>query len=625
MVLSNPAAAIAEEEEVALSEEIRDEYGEVTPTVVPEDTPTPSPAVTEAPEPTQAPSTPTPEPTQAPTATPTPAPTATETPAPTQTPVPSDTVSGNATRVIDRIDALSILDSITLDQKAEVEGIRSAYNSLSDQEKAQVTNYSLFVSMETQLKTLERADNGTTDKKEEKEDEKDKTETKAKEGDPVYYTDLASNLHAGKEFYLNSLQSDYQLSFSSDFAAVMDEIESEYRTAQGLTDSNILVRNWQDILAVYVYEQSQQGVTSYTFDASCKEALAAIFARMNPVIQEDGQASYANYHVTDYIQQNQIAEADCAILNKYTETNCSLLCAIVTAAKGLVRESVGDSVAEERVNVITAAYSLIGKVGYFWGGKSNAIGVDSSWGTFVQVTEEGSRTTGTLRAYGLDCSGFVTWAVINGYQDTGMAAAVGTGTSEQWLLANTVSEADAQPGDLVFQKGPEAGSDNHVGILCGKTDSGDWIAVHCSASQNGVTVGEAYGASFRYIRQPSFYPAAVQNEQTTAESETSSEPVTSNVTVLNPLMNMVLSSSASSSEADTGSSKAVQGSVTVSNPLLDVMAAQGKIHEKQAAEETVFDVIAEEYPPEEEAEAGPSGETASGEGDGSAKAAEAAS
>ena len=54
-----------------------------------------------------------------------------------------------------------------------------------------------------------------------------------------------------------------------------------------------------------------------------------------------------------------------------------------------------------------------------------------------------------------------------------------------------VTEADAQPGDLVFQKGPEAGSDNHVGILCGKTDAGDWIAVHCSSGKNGVTVGEA--------------------------------------------------------------------------------------------------------------------------------------
>ena len=62
-----------------------------------------------------------------------------------------------------------------------------------------------------------------------------------------------------------------------------------------------------------------------------------------------------------------------------------------------------------------------------------------------------------------------------------MQEAVGDGTSDQWEKANVVTEADAQPGDLVFQKGPEAGSDNHVGILCGKTDAGDWIAVHCSS------------------------------------------------------------------------------------------------------------------------------------------------
>ena len=189
------------------------------------------------------------------------------------------------------------------------------------------------------------------------------------------------------------------------------------------------------------------------------------------------------------------------------------MCATVTAAKGFVRQSVGDDVSEERVNVIAAAYSLVGKVGYFWGGKSTVLGDDPSWGTAEKVTAEGSRSTGTLRAYGLDCSGFVTWAVINGYQSQDMQASIGDGTSDQWVKANVVSEEDAQPGDLVFQRGPEAGSDNHVGIICGKTDAGDWIAVHCSSSKNGVTVGEAYGASFRYIRQPSFYPTAEELAQ----------------------------------------------------------------------------------------------------------------
>ena len=116
--------------------------------------------------------------------------------------------------------------------------------------------------------------------------------------------------------------------------------------------------------------------------------------------------------------------------------------------------------------------------------------------------------------------------MINGYQDQGMQQAVGDGTSEQWINANVVSEQDAQPGDLVFQSGPEAGSNNHVGIICGKTDAGDWIAVHCSSSKNGVTVGEAYGASFRYIRQPSFYPDQEELAQmiSTGNSADNAEP-----------------------------------------------------------------------------------------------------
>ena len=316
----------------------------------------------------------------------------------------------------------------------------------------------------------------------------------------------------------------------------MEQIEGEYKEKNKLTDSTILVRNWQDVLAVYVYEQSQKGETSFTMDSSCKEALTKIFAEMNPVVrdkQDITKVSYGNRKINYYIKKNNISKKDRTVLKKYVETDCKLLCAVVTASKGFVRESVGDSVSEDRVDVITAAYSLVGKVGYFWGGKSTAIGNDPSWGAVEKVSAEGSKSSGTLRAYGLDCSGFVTWAVINGYQDQGMQAAVGDGTSDQWEKANVVSEADAQPGDLVFQRGPESGSNNHVGILCGKTDSGDWIAVHCSSSKNGVTVGEAYSASFRYIRQPSFYDDTaveeVNNEGTATETDENAEKVLTDI------------------------------------------------------------------------------------------------
>ena len=202
----------------------------------------------------------------------------------------------------------------------------------------------------------------------------------------------------------------------------MEEIEREYKEKNKLTDTEntLLVRNWQDILAVYIYEKSKAGATSFTLDASCKDDLARIFAEMNPIVrdkQDITKISYGNRKINYYIKKNNIAKKDRSVLKKYVETDCKLLCAVVTASKGFVRESVGDNVSEDRVDVITAAYSLVGKVGYFWGGKSTVIGEDPSWGSVEKVSADGSRSSGTLRAYGLDCSGFVTWAVINGYKE----------------------------------------------------------------------------------------------------------------------------------------------------------------------------------------------------------------
>ena len=500
------------------------------PTTAPEPTDTPTPAPTGTPEPTATPApTATPEPTATPAPTATPEPTAT--PAPTETPARDDSAKVQA--VIRKIKALAGR-TITAADKAEIDSVRAAYEALSNTEKAKVTNYKILTEAEAKLAAVDKndSDNKKGNKKDDSSTEDNKnTEitdgnnaTATQIGDPVYVTNMVSNLHAGKDFYLDSLKSNYHLSFSDDFASVMEEIEREYKEKNKLTDTEntLLVRNWQDILAVYIYEKSKAGATSFTLDASCKDDLARIFAEMNPIVrdkQDITKISYGNRKINYYIKKNNIAKEDRSVLKKYVETDCKLLCAVVTASKGFVRESVGDNVSEDRVDVITAAYSLVGKVGYFWGGKSTVIGEDPSWGSVEKVSADGSRSSGTLRAYGLDCSGFVTWAVINGYKDQGMQAAVGDGTSDQWEKAGVVSEADAQPGDLVFQRGPEAGSNNHVGILCGKTDSGDWIAVHCSSSKNGVTVGEAYSASFRYIRKPSFYQDTTAEENKTTATE----------------------------------------------------------------------------------------------------------
>lgn len=587
-VLSSPAAVMAGSEGTEAAADFGDGSGQgetapapteapatPAPTVAPVPTEAPAtPAPTEAPKPTEAPQptvTPEPEPTVTPepdpTVTPQPSPTVTPGPEPTVTPQPTVTPEPDEQAVkalIAEIDKLS-KEKLTLKHEKKLKELREIYDDFTEEEKKLVTNYDILVKMEKRMEVLKKQEGKDDDKTE----FSDGSET-GKTGTPVYYTSMVSNLHAGREFYLDSLKNNYQLTFSEDFASVMDQIEREYKEKNGLTDASdtrengqtassdsLLVRNWQDILAVYVYEKSQSGVKEFQMDSSSKNKLAEIFAEMNPIVRDEenpSHVSYGNYHINTYIKKNKIPQDQRDILKKYVETDCKLLCAVVTDAKGFVRQSVGDDVSEERVNVITAAYSLVGEVGYFWGGKSTAIGKDANWGNAEKVDAAGSPSTGSTRAYGLDCSGFVTWSVINGYLNQGMQSSVGDGTSEQWLNANVVSEEDAQPGDLVFQSGPEAGSDNHVGIICGQTDAGDWIAVHCSSSKNGVTVGEAYGASFRYIRQPDFYPTEEERTQMLSDAASAANVSAPEKLEQNGTAEDLTSGSASDAVLNSGSS-----------------------------------------------------------------------
>jgi len=587
-VLSSPAAVMAGSEGTETAADFGDGSGQgetapapteapatPAPTVAPVPTEAPAtPAPTEAPKPTEAPQptvTPEPEPTVTPepdpTVTPQPSPTVTPGPEPTVTPQPTVTPEPDEQAVkalIAEIDKLS-KEKLTLKHEKKLKELREIYDDFTEEEKKLVTNYDILVKMEKRMEVLKKQEGKDDDKTE----FSDGSET-GKTGTPVYYTSMVSNLHAGREFYLDSLKNNYQLTFSEDFASVMDQIEREYKEKNGLTDASdtrengqtassdsLLVRNWQDILAVYVYEESQSGVKEFQMDSSSKNKLAEIFAEMNPIVRDEenpSHVSYGNYHINTYIKKNKIPQDQRDILKKYVETDCKLLCAVVTDAKGFVRQSVGDDVSEERVNVITAAYSLVGEVGYFWGGKSTAIGKDANWGNAEKVDAAGSPSTGSTRAYGLDCSGFVTWSVINGYLNQGMQSSVGDGTSEQWLNANVVSEEDAQPGDLVFQSGPEAGSDNHVGIICGQTDAGDWIAVHCSSSKNGVTVGEAYGASFRYIRQPDFYPTEEERTQMLSDAASAANVSAPEKLEQNGTAEDLTSGSASDAVLNSGSS-----------------------------------------------------------------------
>lgn len=170
-----------------------------------------------------------------------------------------------------------------------------------------------------------------------------------------------------------------------------------------------------------------------------------------------------------------------------------------------ILENLPEGLDVQRQTVVLKAYSLVGKVHYFWGGKSTVIGWDSRWGTPTKVTAPNSPTTGTIRPFGLDCSGYVTWVFVNACDNVDVASVIGNGSADQWSKTQPVTWEAAQPGDLTFFAVPGTRKVNHVGIVVGKDGDGDILVAHCSSSRNDVVVTKGWRTGFRYIRRPVLY------------------------------------------------------------------------------------------------------------------------
>ena len=156
-----------------------------------------------------------------------------------------------------------------------------------------------------------------------------------------------------------------------------------------------------------------------------------------------------------------------------------------------------EDLSPEREAVVRSACSLVGKVNYFWGGKSLVLGWDSHWGQLRQVTAAGSSTTGTYRPYGMDCSGFVDWVF---YNQSGGSYIIGHGggATMQHSYCTDISWQDAQPGDLVFYP-----DNSHVGIVGGRDANGELLIIHCASGYNNVVVTGLEG--FTSIGRPQYY------------------------------------------------------------------------------------------------------------------------
>ena len=157
-------------------------------------------------------------------------------------------------------------------------------------------------------------------------------------------------------------------------------------------------------------------------------------------------------------------------------------------------ENLPDDLDPARKAVVETAVQLVGRVSYFWGGKSLTLGWDDRWGTPMEVTAAGSGSTGTIRPFGLDCSGFVDWTFYNA-TDGSYYPGRGGGAATQHSYCTNISWSDTQPGDLVFYP-----DDSHVGIVGGRDADSNLLIVHCSGGANGVVITGSAG--FTVVARP---------------------------------------------------------------------------------------------------------------------------
>lgn len=149
----------------------------------------------------------------------------------------------------------------------------------------------------------------------------------------------------------------------------------------------------------------------------------------------------------------------------------------------------------DRRALVETALSLVGRVPYFWGGKSGP-GWNEEWNTLKLVTAPGSSTSGTLQPYGMDCTGFIHWVYWTALGTDSLRPAA---ANSLWYGSEPIDEADLLPGDIVY-KDPPTVAVNHVGIYLGEGEDGRHIYIHCSYGDGGVVMNGYSG--FRYWRRP---------------------------------------------------------------------------------------------------------------------------
>lgn len=327
--------------------------------------------------------------------------------------------------------------------------------------------------------------------------------------------------------FADEQESDDTVPLATAIAEIQGEYHSELERLQDGDFASVQIvgqaPDWREVVAVFASKTAgaEDGIDVFTLDEERVELLRQVFWDMCEITTATQTVDIPDSDPDDDVDDSHTGIALTITITAKTAEQMRLIYAFTKCqndALDILLENLGslnvpmgslnisqedaiellenlpDDLDPARKAVVETAVQLVGRVSYFWGGKSLTLGWDDRWGISTEVTAAGSGSTGTIRPFGLDCSGFVDWTFYNA-TDGSYYPGRGGGAATQHSYCTNIAWSDAQPGDLVFYP-----ADVHVGIVGGRDADGNLLIVHCSGGANGVVITGSAG--FTSVARP---------------------------------------------------------------------------------------------------------------------------
>lgn len=327
--------------------------------------------------------------------------------------------------------------------------------------------------------------------------------------------------------FADEQESDNTVPLATAIAEIQGEYHAELERLQNGDFASVQIvgqaPDWREVVAVFASKTAgtEDGVDVFTLDEERVELLRQVFWDMCEITTATQTVDVPDSNPDDDVDDSHTGIALTITITAKTAEQMRLIYAFTkyqNDALDILLENLGslnipmgsltisqedaiellenlpDDLDPARKAVVETAVQLVGRVSYFWGGKSLTLGWDDRWGVPTEVTAAGSGSTGTIRPFGLDCSGFVDWSFFNATNGSYYPGR-GGGAATQHSYCTNISWSDAQPGDLVFYP-----DDSHVGIVGGRDADGNLLIVHCSGGANGIVITGSAG--FTTVARP---------------------------------------------------------------------------------------------------------------------------